>query len=104
MITAIVQIKLSKAIPLEKAKDLFSGTAQKYRETPGLIRKYYLLSEDGGAFGGAYLWESREEAEQLYSAEWHQYVKDTYGSEPSVTYYESPVIVDNLAGSIIIED
>ncbi len=104
MITAIVQIKLSNAITLEKATGLFSGTAQKYRDTPGLIRKYYLLSEDGGAFGGAYLWESREAAEQLYTAEWHRYVKATYGSEPSVTYFESPVIVDNLSGSIITDD
>ena len=104
MITAIVQIKLSNAITLEKATGLFSGTAQKYRDTPGLIRKYYLLSEDGGAFGGAYLWESREEAEQLYTAEWHQYIEDTYGSKPSVTYFHSPVIVDNLSGSIITDD
>jgi len=104
MITAIVQIKLSNAITLEKATDLFSGTAQKYRDTPGLIRKYYLLSEDGGAFGGAYLWESREAAEQLYTAEWRRYIEATYGSEPSVTYFESPVIVDNLSGSIITDD
>ncbi len=104
MITAIVQIKLSNAITLEKATGLFSGTAQKYRDTPGLIRKYYLLSEDGGAFGGAYLWESREAAEQLYTADWHRYIKDTYGSEPSITYFQSPVIVDNLSGSIITDD
>ena len=104
MITAIVQIKLLDPITLEKATGLFAGTAQKYRETPGLIRKYYLLSEDGGAFGGAYLWESREAADQLYTEEWRQYVKETYGSEPEVSYFESPVIVDNLSGSIISDD
>ena len=104
MITAIVQIKLANAITLEKATGLFSGSAQKYRDTPGLIRKYYLLSEDRGAFGGAYLWESREAAEQLYTAEWQRYVRDTYGSEPSITYFDSPVIVDNLSGSILTED
>ncbi len=104
MITAIVQIKLSAPVTLEKATELFSGSAPKYRETPGLIRKYYLLEEGGGAFGGAYLWESQEAAEKLYTAEWRQYIKDTYGSEPSITYYASPVIVDNLAGSIITDE
>ena len=104
MITAIVQVKLSNSISLEKATGLFSGTAQKYRETPGLIRKYYLLAEDGKAFGGAYLWESKEAAQKLYTEEWNKYIKDTYGSEPSVTYFDSPVIVDNLAGSIITGD
>jgi hypothetical protein len=104
MITAIIQIKLSDAITLEKATGLFSGSAHKYQDTPGLIRKYYLLSEDRRAFGGAYLWESREAAEQLYTEEWQKYIKDTYGSEPSITYFDSPVIVDNLSGSIITDD
>jgi hypothetical protein len=62
------------------------------------------LAEDGGAFGGAYLWESKEAAMQLYTPEWRQYILDTYGSEPSIVYFASPVIVDNLAGSIITAD
>ena len=71
---------------------------------PGLIRKYFLLSEDSSTVGGVYLWKSQEKAEQLYSAEWRQAITDKYGTEPSVTYFASPVIVDNLAGSIITDD
>ena len=104
MITAVVQIKLSTPVTLEKATGLFTDAAQNYRDTPGLIRKYFLLSEDGSTVGGAYLWESKEEAEQLYSAEWRQVITDKYGTEPLVTYFASPVIVDNLAGSIITDD
>lgn len=104
MITAVVQIRLSTPVTLEKATALFTDVAPKYRDTPGLIRKYFLLSEDGSTVGGAYLWESREEAEQLYGAEWRQAITDKYGTEPSVTYFASPVIVDNLADSIIIDD
>ena len=104
MITAITQFKLPTPVTLEKATDVFSGSAQKYRETPGLIRKYYMLSKDGSTVGGVYLWESQEAAEQLYTAEWRQYVVDKYGSEPSVTYFACPVIVDNLTGSIITDD
>jgi hypothetical protein len=48
MITALVQFKLPQPVTREKAQQLFVGTAPKYRETSGLIRKYYLLSEDGG--------------------------------------------------------
>ncbi len=103
MITGVVQINISTPVTLEKATGLFGDVAQNYRETPGLIRKYFLLSEDGSTIGGAYLWESREEAEQLYSAEWRQAITNKYGTEPSVTYFASPVIVDNLAGSIITE-
>ncbi len=103
MITAIVQIKLSTPVTLEKATGLFTEAAQNYRDTPGLIRKYFLVSEDGSTVGGAYLWKSQEEAEQLYSEEWRQTITNKYGTEPSVTYFASPVIVDNLADSIIID-
>lgn len=101
MITVIVQFKLPQAIGREKAREVFSGTAPKYREIPGLIRKYYLLSEDGGTAGGVYLWESRADAERLYTAEWKSFIREKYGAEPMVTYFDSPVVVDNLAGSII---
>ena len=101
MITTLVQIKLSETLSLDKARDIFTSTAPKYLETQGLIRKYYLLSEDGQTAGGVYLWESRKAAEMLYTEEWKRFILQKYGSEPSVTYFYSPVIVDNLLGEII---
>ncbi|MBT6095723.1 MAG: monooxygenase, partial [Rhodospirillaceae bacterium] len=29
------------------------------------------------------------------TAEWRAMIKDRYGAEPEITYFESPVIVDN---------
>ena len=101
MITALVQFKLPQPISREKGQEIFLSTAPKYREVPGLLRKYYLLSMDGQTAGGVYLWKSREQAEQLYTEEWRKFILEKYGSEPSVTYFESPVIVDNLTGEII---
>ena len=104
MITALVQIKLAEPMERERAKTVFADTAPKYREVEGLIRKYYLLSEDGATAGGVYLWNSREAAEQLYTEDWKAFIRHKYGTEPSVTFFASPVIVDNLVGQIIMED
>jgi hypothetical protein len=101
MITTHVQIKLSETLSLNEAQDIFATTAPKYLEIQGLIRKYYLLSEDGETAGGIYLWESRKAAEMLYTEEWKKFILQKYGSVPSVTYFYSPVIVDNLLGEII---
>jgi len=100
MITAIVQFKLPAPVSRDKAQQLFLGTAPKYREAPGLIRKYYLLSDDGVSAGGAYLWKSRADAERMYTAEWRQFIARTYGAEPQVQYFETPVVVDNVTGDI----
>ncbi len=103
MITALVQFKLPQPVTPEKAKEIFSSTAPKYRDVHGLIRKYYLLSEDGATAGGVYLWRSREAAEQLYTDDWKRFVREKYGAEPTVQYFATPVVVDNLIDEVIID-
>ena len=101
MITALVQFKVSQPLSRAKASAIFRSTAAKYRDLPGLVRKVYLLSEDGTTVGGFYLWQSRADAERIYTSEWERFVEDKYGCAPSISYFESPVIVDNLSGEII---
>ena len=100
MITAIVQFALSHPVTLEEATKMFESTAPKYRDLPGLVRKYYLRTEDGRKAGGVYLWETKAAAEKIYSGEWKARVKLLYGSEPEIAYFDTPVVVDNLSGAI----
>ena len=100
MMTAIVQFKLPNPVSRDRAQELFLGTAPKYREAQGLIRKYYLVSDDGTTAGGVYLWESREDAERMYTPEWREHISKTYGAKPQVQYFETPVVVDNAVGEI----
>ena len=99
MITAIVRFPLPPGTTLEDAKALFEGSAPKYRGAAGLVRKYYLFGDDGTG-GGVYLWESREAAERMYSPEWEQMIADRYGTPPQITYFETPVIVDNAGAGV----
>jgi len=100
MMTAIVQFKLPKPVSRDRAQELFLGTAPKYREAAGLVRKYYLISDDGTTAGGAYLWKSRADAERMYTPEWRQHIARTYGAEPLLQFFETPVVVDNTIGEI----
>jgi heme-degrading monooxygenase HmoA len=103
MIAAIVQFSLPKPITLEEAARTFESSAPKYQRLPGLVRKYYLRSEDGRRAGGVYLWQTRAAAEAVYNGEWRARVKQLYGSEPEISWFDTPVIVDNEAGGAIIE-
>ena len=71
------------------------------RISPGSIRKYYIRSEDGRVAGGIYLWATRADAERVYDGEWRERVEKLYGAKPTVTWFDSPVIVDNQAGGMI---
>lgn len=101
MITAIVEFKLPQPITSSQAKEIFLSTAPKYRGMPGLLRKYYFLTPDGAKAGGIYLWQSRADANQVYTEEWKAFVRDKYGSDPSLTFLETPVVVDNVLNEIV---
>jgi hypothetical protein len=103
MITTVVQFQLPAPISLAEAIRRFESSAPKYQNIPGLIRKYYIRSENGRVAGGIYLWETRAAAEHVYSGEWSERVERLYGAKPVINWFDTPVIVDNLAGGTIIK-
>jgi hypothetical protein len=103
MITAIVRFKLPANIDAAKAAELFRGSAPKYQGLQGLVRKYYLFDAESRTGGGCYLWESREAAERVYNAEWRNMIADRYGAAPEISYFETPVIVDNSQGKATLD-
>jgi hypothetical protein len=102
MITAIVRFKLPATVSSDEASRLFQGSAPKYQGLEGLVRKYYLFDQKSHTGGGVYLWESREAADAVYTPEWRRMIADRYGAEPDITYFETPVIVDNESEEVLI--
>jgi hypothetical protein len=103
VITAIVRFKLPATVNATKAAELFEGSAPKYRGLAGLIRKYYLFDAETHIGGGCYLWESREAADRVYNLEWRKMITERYGAPPEISYFDTPVIVDNTLGKTILD-
>lgn len=95
MITAIVRFKLPESVKLADAEKLFQTSAPKYEGLAGLVRKYYIFDETTHTGGGVYLWESRSAADKVYDAAWKAMIAERYGAPPEISFFESPVIVDN---------
>ena len=89
MVTVIVQFQVGDT-KVEALKEAFAASVPKFQQVPGLIRKYYLLSDDGETAGGVYLWKSRADAEALYTHEWKQMLEEKYGSEPVLFLLRKP--------------
>ena len=75
--------------------DQMAATTPKYEGLDGLIRKYYMLGEDGDRASGLYLWESKEKAEAWYNDEWMQYMTEAWGEAPKINFSDCPIVVDN---------
>ncbi|MBI3375283.1 MAG: monooxygenase [Betaproteobacteria bacterium] len=85
-------------VPAGTSKDslrqTIKATAHTYQGIPGLIRKYYGISDDGKTLVGIYLWESRAAAEGLYTAEWVALVTKRWGAPPLRQEWETPMVVE----------
>jgi hypothetical protein len=104
MIIVFTTFTLPKPMTREEARSTFLSTAPKYRGVQGLVRKHYVLSEDGVTAGGVYLWNSKPEAEAMYTESWRSFVREKYGTDPNVSYFESPVVVDNVAQQVFTDE
>jgi hypothetical protein len=99
--TALVQISIPRRLSDESIREIFDRTSQNYLGVPGLIRKYYLVSEDRRTIGGCYLWETKEDAERIYTPEWRKFVVERYGGpEPTVTFFETNIVVETAQSRI----
>ena len=101
MTTAIVQYRLPPGAPIETVKSGFLEVAPFFQRPPGLVRKYFLLSDDGATGGGVYLWNSRQTAHDFSEGTIRPMIKEKFNVEPSITYFETPVIVDNVSSQIL---
>ncbi|MGF1596538.1 MAG: YdhR family protein [Acidimicrobiales bacterium] len=103
MITALVQFSLSEPMSAEKMAALSEANAPSYIDRDGLVRKYYVRSEDGTEVGGIYLWSTRADADRCYDEEWRVRATEAYGADPVITWLHTPVIVDNRHDEIVTD-
>lgn len=103
MIIALVQAKMPEGLTREEHAKRSKNGADRFLGMPGLMRKNYLANFESRVGGGAYCWETREAAEACHrpGSDWWENFKKNFGVEPQVTFFESPVLVDNVLGEII---
>jgi hypothetical protein len=103
MITAIVKIPIPESLTPAQYLENVNKIADRFRTIPGLVRKNFLYSGEEGVAGGVYLWESRQAADACYAegGPWREAITSTFGVQPQISFYETPVVVDNKAGEVL---
>ena len=91
--------KPPRAVILEK----FIGAANNiFKDLPGLLSKQFCYDETTGNGHSVYLWESQARAEEFFSPAFIQRFQDAFGVEPTVSYLDILVLVDNRAGGDVV--
>jgi hypothetical protein len=97
MIAALVLFQTDGSLTLDEAAARFNTTAPNYRGRSGLRSKAYIYAADGSRLGGFYVFESRADADELYTDAWRARATELYGVEPVIQYFEVPVLIENSA-------
>lgn len=99
MITAICRYALSPDLTREQVVETLERGIPFYQNRVGLVRKYNCIDLERGEGLGIYLWHDRQLAE-AYFEEVTPVIRDHMGSEPEVTYLDTPIVVDNVTGEV----
>jgi hypothetical protein len=102
MITAIVLYDLPAHIDREACRQHFLKIAPDFLDVPGFIRKQFIYDVAGGVAGGSYIWRDLASAQAFYGGPWRAGIRERYGCEPRISYFETFAIADagtRLAGA-----
>ncbi len=92
-VAVVVRIATPAGLTRERVVALMAQTVPEFQTLPGLVRKYYTISDDN-EFGGIYLFRDRASAEKHFSPSWFAGVKKTYGVDANVLYFTAPIQIE----------
>ncbi|HEY9888266.1 MAG TPA: YdhR family protein [Candidatus Obscuribacterales bacterium] len=95
MITVFVKFPLSPFQSRPAIAQDFAKISELFYNVPELLRKYFIIAEDGSYAGGIYLWETRAAAEAFHADEFKAIIQDRYGAMPEIAFFTCPIVVDN---------
>ena len=95
LITVVTRFQLPAGVTAEQIRAAFEQAAPKFRNVPGLVRKQFLHSKDCRTAGGVYLWNDERAARAFMNERVVQMIRENFHVEPTIEFYDSPVIVEN---------
>ena len=94
MHTVMWTFKVPAGTSKARLVETIAATARTYQGVPGLIRKYYGITPDGGSLVGIYLWKSAAAANQFHTPEWVAMATRRWAAPPQRQEWETPMVVE----------
>jgi len=101
MITEYVLFALPPGITRAQVLAGMREVAPRWRAEQDLVRKTFIYDPGANQAGAFYLWKNRTSAEAAHGEEWRSRIRASYGRDPVVRYFETPLLVDNAMAMII---
>jgi heme-degrading monooxygenase HmoA len=91
-VATLVQLPVPAGVSKDQIRAEFTKAIPAYRAVPGLLRKHFIVSEQG-TLGGVYLWQDEASAKAWFSESWHQKVRTIYGVDARIEWFDTPILL-----------
>ena len=102
MITAIVQYKLPPSISLADCAAHFRKIAPGFRDGAGARSASSSSMPRMAGPAASICGRRRGDAEAFYSGPWLDGIRERYGMDPQIKYFETACIADNAAEAVLL--
>jgi hypothetical protein len=100
MILELVTFRATPGVDWDAILAEARATIPRWSANPQLVRKHYLLSEDGNECAGLYIWPTRAAAEAAHDAAWRAAVAQRTGTAPEIRYFDLQMLLDNESRTV----
>jgi heme-degrading monooxygenase HmoA len=101
-VATLVTIATPAGVTRERIVAEFRAAVPAHQKADGLLRKHFIISDDG-RFGGLYLWRDEAAAQRWFNEAWQQRVRQTYGSEARIEWFDTPILLPSQRAGNRIE-
>ncbi len=91
-VATLVEIPIPAGVSKERLLAEFKAAVPTYQNVPGLLRKHFTVSAEGG-FGGLYLWKDEASANAWFNTAWQERVLKTYGTSAKIEWFDTPILM-----------
>jgi heme-degrading monooxygenase HmoA len=92
-VATLVLIGTPAGVSREQIVAGFHQAAPAHRAIAGLLRKHFIIGDNGASFGGLYLWKDEASAKAWFNAAWHENVRQRYGQAATIDWFDTPILL-----------
>jgi heme-degrading monooxygenase HmoA len=92
-VATLVLIRTPAGVSRERVQAEFDKAAPGFRAVAGLLRKHFIIGDNGASFGGLYLWQDEASAQAWFNETWHERVRKLYGQDAAIDWFDTPILL-----------
>jgi len=92
-VATLVLIGTPAGVSREQIVAEFYKAAPAHRTIAGLLRKHFIVGNNGASFGGLYLWKDEASAKAWFNEAWHENVRKRYGQAATIDWFDTPILL-----------